>query len=188
MAKTQSDLDRSEKEQKILMVAHRMFTEAGYEASSIQRIAEEARVAPNTIYWYFADKDALLIAVLNGLLARAMRDYEKRKQGSVEAQMMWLLGELDGARNLIASVHARVSLAEAVRTWHTNFHVMLETMLITQLRTHGVAPSDFGHASRVGMFVLEGLLAHPSSTKDRRALVRWLVSRVVSGVEPGADD
>ncbi len=159
-----------------------MLVETGYDGTSMARLAEEAGVAPNTIYWYFADKDALLVAVLNRLLFEALGDYEKRKHGPLEAQVLWLLSELQAVQNLIATVHARVPIAEAVRTWHASFHQVLETILRMQLQAHGVAQAELEYASKTAMFVFEGLLAHPSPTKQRRALMRWLISKVVPGV------
>jgi AcrR family transcriptional regulator len=178
MAKTKSELDRKEKRQEILAVARGLFVEAGYDATSMSRIAEQAGVAPNTIYWYFADKDALLIAVLNGMVSDALSEFARRKEGPLEAQVLWLLGVLEDAQHLIATVHARVPLAETVRTWHTNFHRMLEATLHAELGRYGVASADLPHAARAAMFVIEGLLAHPTTPKERRALVRWLVAMI----------
>ncbi|HEY6561976.1 MAG TPA: helix-turn-helix domain-containing protein [Polyangiaceae bacterium] len=177
MARTKTDLARDEKELHIRAVARRMFVEFGYDVS-VNRIAEEAGVAPNTLYWYFADKDALLIAVLDQIVAEGAREFAARRRGTLEAQVVWLLGVLEGVENLIATVHARLALSESLRTWHTNFHRMGEAALLAQLQSHGVPSADLEHAARVAMFVIEGLLAHPTSTKDRRALVRWLVSMV----------
>jgi AcrR family transcriptional regulator len=177
MAKTKTELARSQKELQICTVARRMFVEFGYDVS-VNRIAEEAGVAPNTLYWYFADKDALLIAVLDQILAEGVHEFAARRQGTLESQVVWLLGVLGGVENLIATVHARLALSESLSTWHTNFHRMMEATLFAQLRNHGVPSADLEHAARVAMFVIEGLLAHPSSSKDRRALVRWLISMV----------
>lgn len=177
MAKTKNDLGRKEKELEISAVARRMFVETGYEVS-VNRIAEAAGVAPNTLYWYFADKDALLIAVLDQIVAEGAREFVARRQGTLETQVVWLLGVLEGVENLIATVHARLAISESLRTWHTNFHSMVEATLLARLRDHGVPSVDLEYAARVAMFVIEGLLAHPSSTKDRRALIRWLVSTV----------
>ncbi len=176
MARTKVELDRNEKRQEILDVARRLFLETGYELSSMSRIAEEAGVAPNTIYWYFADKDALLIAVLDALVADATREFWTRKKGSLESQVMWLLSKLERLQPIIATVHARAAVSPALGTWHENFHRAIEALLIAELRGQGVPPEDLVPASLVATFVIEGLLAHQSSAKERRALVRWLVS------------
>jgi AcrR family transcriptional regulator len=178
MAKTKNDQDRQEKEQQIVAVARRLFVESGYDASSMNRIAEEAGVAPNTLYWYFADKDALLVAVLNKLLAEGLREHHQRRSGSLEAKLLWLLDAFEDARQLIATVHARAPQSEAIRTWHTNFHLGFEAMLRSDLVAHGLAPADVEHATLAATYVTEGLLAHGSSARDRRSLVRWLVGRL----------
>jgi AcrR family transcriptional regulator len=178
MGKTKADVEHGQKREEIVGVARRLFLEAGYEATSMGRLAEAVGVAPNTIYWYFADKDALLVAVLDDLLAEAVREFQLKKQGPVEAQVMWLLGLLEGVGSLVATVHARAAVSAAVRTWHESFHRMLEATLVVELRGRGVASGDLPHASRVAMFVIEGMLAHPTSTRDRRALVRWVLSKV----------
>lgn len=178
MAKNKSDVDRKEKEQDILAVARRLFVDLGYDATSMGRIAEDAGVAPNTLYWYFADKDALLIAVLDQLVSESFREFEKRRKGPLDRQVLWLLSELKSAQRLIATVHARAPLAPALETWHTNFHRVLEATLLVQLGAHGVAEADVQHAARVAIFVIEGMLAHPTSAADQRAFVHWLVNAI----------
>lgn len=160
-------------------MARALFVENGYEATSIGRLARQVGVAPNTIYWYFADKDALLIAVLDDLVAEAMAEYQTRNpRGGFDALGLWLLGVFEGVQGLIATVHARAALSEAVEQWHARFHVMFEAMLVAELRARGVAEPDLQPASRVATLVVEGLLAHPTSARDRRALVRWMVARL----------
>ena len=178
MPKNKAALDREQKREEILGVARRLFLDAGYELTSVGRIAEQAGVAPNTIYWYFADKDALLVAVLDSLVNEAARDFQKHARGPLDAQLLWLLRAFDQAHGIIATVHARAALSESIGAWHANFHRTLESALVALLHGHGVPRPEQGHASRVITFVLEGLLAHPSSSKERRALLGWLVSTV----------
>lgn len=176
MAKTRPDIDRKEKRDEILGVARRLFVEAGYEVTSMSRIAEESGVAPNTIYWYFADKDALLIAVLNAVIADGMREYQERKKGSADGQIMWLLGVLESVQSLITTVHARLPASEALRAWHANFHRVAEATLRAEMGARGMPADQLGPAARVYMFVVEGLLAHPAALKDRQATAQWFVS------------
>jgi AcrR family transcriptional regulator len=184
MPRTASDRDRKQKEKQILDVARALFRDSGYDAASMSRIAERAGVAPNTIYWYFADKDALLIAVLNGVVADALPEFVKRQQAPLEEQLAWLVDVFEGANNLIATVHARAVVSESVRSWHEQFHRMTEATLHTQLRDHGVPSADLVHASQVAMFVIEGLLAHAGSIRDREALIRWLVASLERSAKP----
>jgi AcrR family transcriptional regulator len=176
MAKTKSHLDRDEKRGEIVLAASQLFLERGFEATPVALIARQANVAPNTLYWYFADKDALLIAVLDSLVDEILGAFERRKKSSLEAQLSWLLGVLSRGQRLIATVHSRMETAEAVRVWHDAFHRQLEAAIERQLRAHTVARGNELHAARTTMFVIEGLLAHPCSRQEQRELVTWLVS------------
>src|SRR4051812_10235420 len=79
MAKVRRAEEPAETKAQILAVARRLFVEQGYEATSMSRIAADARIAPNTIYWHFADKDALLTSVLDELVAEAVLEFQRRK-------------------------------------------------------------------------------------------------------------
>ncbi|MBU6367317.1 MAG: TetR/AcrR family transcriptional regulator [Gemmatimonadetes bacterium] len=54
----------------ILDIALRQLVAHGYERFSLREVAEEAGYTPTALYRYFADRDALLQAVLEGCLAR----------------------------------------------------------------------------------------------------------------------
>jgi AcrR family transcriptional regulator len=56
--------DRAEARTRILQAARVVFGRSGFEAASIDKIAEEARVAPATVYRHFGDKDGLVAAFL----------------------------------------------------------------------------------------------------------------------------
>jgi AcrR family transcriptional regulator len=56
--------DRAAARTRILQAARVVFGRSGFEAASIEQIAEEARVAPATIYRHFQDKEGLVAAFL----------------------------------------------------------------------------------------------------------------------------
>lgn len=184
MARTKPDVDREQKRAEILHVATRLFLEEGFEATSIGRIARASRVAPNTLYWYFEDKDALLLAVLDALVRDGLRELDKRKKSSLEAQLLWLLGVLWRAQRVITTVHARMATVEPVRVWHDGFHRLVEATVEQHLRSRSLARGHEAHAARMTMFVVEGLLAHPSPKADQRELVKWLVSLAQPSTPP----
>lgn len=184
MARTKSDLDREQKRAEILRVVTRLFLEDGFEATSMGRIAEANGVAPNTLYWYFEDKDALLLAVVDALVSNGLRTFEKRKKSSLEAQLLWLLGVLSSAQRMITTVHARMASVESVRVWHDGFHRLVEAIIEQNLRSRSLAAGHEAHAARMTMFVVEGLLAHPSPLAEQRELVKWLVSLARPSLPP----
>ena len=63
----------------IISAAHRLFTEQGYEATTMQAVADTAGVAIQTVYYFFGTKAGLLaeveaLAVLGDRPARSWRD------------------------------------------------------------------------------------------------------------------
>ena len=146
----------------------------------MSRLAQQADVAPNTLYWYFVDKDALLLAVLDAVLADVLQDLARRKQSSFESRLLWLLDQLESVQKLISTVHARANVSAGVNAWHEAFHKLFETYMIEQLREAGLDEVDALPASRLIAFSVEGLLAHPGSRAERRAFARFLIEALGS--------
>lgn len=78
-----------ETEARIREVAGRMFREQGFDAVSVDAIAENAEVAKGTVFAHFGDKNGLLAAVglveLQGLLAKSNAMAERVcKKGAVD--------------------------------------------------------------------------------------------------------
>ena len=61
-----------------------LFKEQGYEKTSMSSVAKAAGVAANTIYWYYANKDDLLIAVLNREVMQAMPHGDRDAECSLD--------------------------------------------------------------------------------------------------------
>lgn len=64
------DAEKQELRQAILAAAGSIFLERGYEGFSLRQIAERIGYTPTTIYLYFADKDAVLFALLDDAFDR----------------------------------------------------------------------------------------------------------------------
>jgi TetR/AcrR family fatty acid metabolism transcriptional regulator len=56
-------VDRTEKRERILSAAERVFARRGFFAARVSEIAKDAGVADGTIYLYFKSKDELLISL-----------------------------------------------------------------------------------------------------------------------------
>ena len=63
----------------ILEAATRVFAQKGFRRATTREVAREAGVSEGTIYNYFEDKDALLVAILDGLneTERRAEDFEE---------------------------------------------------------------------------------------------------------------
>jgi AcrR family transcriptional regulator len=64
MKKMKSNATTHPAKEKILAVAARLFSNRGYDATSMREVAEAARVTKPTIYYYFRSKEGLFEALL----------------------------------------------------------------------------------------------------------------------------
>jgi AcrR family transcriptional regulator len=175
LGRTNLELGREEKRDEVLCAARALFLEHGYEATSIQRLARQVNVAPNTLYWYFKDKDTLLVEVMKRVVAEGLAEHERRSRGSLEAQLRWLFDRFWELRSLVATVHARAQLSPEVRAWHETFHRILEQSVQAELRSRGLAGGHEATAARCISFITEGIVAHQSSKAEQRRIIKWLV-------------
>lgn len=179
MARNKREIDRQSKQDDIVTVARRLLLEEGYEAASMARVAREAGVAANTLYWYFADKDALLIAVLNGLVLQAVAAHAGLQALPMKEQLLWLIAQFEQAHRLVLTVHARIEVSAALRDWHDQFHRLLEGLVVAQLTARGMSADQARITATAGTFVVEGLLSHPHTAEQREEVIDWLVGRVL---------
>lgn len=169
--------DREEKRAEILAEARRLFIEDGYEATSMAALAKAAGVSGNTIYWYFADKDDVLLAVLNSVMADVLADLEQVSAGSLDQLLLWIVGKLRQMHRLVNTVHSRAAHSPAIDAWHTGFHLMTEAMFRARLEQAGVTGASVDAEVKIGVFVVEGLLSHGLDDVEQRAICQRLAEQ-----------
>lgn len=172
---SKSDQERSAKRDEIKAAAQKLFIEEGYEATSMSRLAAAAGVAPNTIYWYFRDKDEVLVAVLSAEFSSRMSSYLLLQGVSPVDRLCWVVTQLESVRRLVGTVHSRLESSEAIRTWHDRFHALSEEALRIELKQAAVAPEKIEARVKIGVFTIEGILSHPLSDADKRAICEALL-------------
>lgn len=178
MPRNRRPQDREEKRAEIVAAATALFTESGYDETSVSKVAAAAGVTTNTIYWYFDDKDALLVAVLDHVLGSALTEAALESDRPWADQILWAVDRLDKYRRLVTVVHARTATSPVIDTWHSAFHDLVDAMLIDGFRRAGIPESRLIPTAAIGVFVVEGLLMHPDVGQDRRAIVEALTSPV----------
>lgn len=62
-----------ETRQQILRAALKHFANAGYAATSVQQIVDDAKVSKPALYYYFGDKAGLFVALVNEALEERLR-------------------------------------------------------------------------------------------------------------------
>ena len=177
MPRNRRPQDREEKLAEIVTAAARLFSEAGFEQTSMARIAQAAGVTPNTIYWYVEDKDALLVAALDQLLGEGAADFAQQAGSPLIEQVLWMLERLRQHATLISVVHARSEHSPAVATWHDGFHALMDGIVTSHLADQGVTAREQDATARLITFAVEGFLAHPADAADTRSVLELVLNR-----------
>ena len=177
MARNKRPQAADEKRAEIVTAARRLFVEDGYDATSMSRLAKEAGVAPNTIYWYFGDKDDVLIAVLTSVMADVWPQYQDVATQPIAARLLWVVGQLTEMSRLVTTVHARVDHSPAIEKWHQNFHAITGSLFRFELQNAGVTAPTVDAEVMIGIFTIEGLLMHNQDEDQQRTICDALASR-----------
>ncbi len=184
MAKNRRPQPRDEKRAEIVEAAAELFLELGYEKTSIGKICQVAGVAPNTIYWYFEGKDALLVATADSFLQAALADYGEVMGRPLVDQMEWMVDRLRPFKGLVSTIHERASQSPHVAEWHASFHAAVEQLVEAQL------PAPLDAATReadvtIVAFTLEGIVTHDVGAEASRGVYEALIQRVLASSGAG---
>lgn len=177
MARNKRPQAADEKRAEIVAAARELFIDAGYDATPMGRLATAAGVAANTIYWYFADKDDVLIAVLNDVMGEAWTQYQSVAAEPISGRLLWVVQQLQQMSRLVSTVHARAERSPAVAEWHNNFHLFTASLLRSELENAGACAARLDAEVMIGIFAVEGLLMHPLSKEQQRAICDALAAR-----------
>ncbi len=169
-----------EKRAEIVAAARELFVDAGYEATPMGRLAATVGVSANTIYWYFADKDDVLIAVLDAVMTDAWAEYQSVAAEPIAARLLWVVRQLQQMNRLVSTVHARAERSPAVAQWHNNFHLLTASVFRFELESSGADPATLDAEVTIGVFAIEGLLTHPLDEDQQRAICDVLATRLIS--------
>lgn len=176
MARNKRDIDAQVKREDIAAHALALFLAHGYESTSMAMISRSAAIAPNTIYWYFEGKDEVFVAALDRLTQRLLAEFASQNLETNAQRLGWLMKQLGQYRQLISTVHARLTQSDTVNQWHDGFHQMLEAVMVEQLRKSGTPEKLIRMMTTVGVFVVEGLLVHPHTAQQQDAIMSWLLT------------
>ncbi len=179
MPRNKIQQNSEEKRTEIVAAARALFLEAGYETTSMASIAAAAGVASNTIYWYFRDKDELLVAVLDAELDRGMAEFLDAPDTDFTGRVLGVVRQLERAHRLVATVHARVPISPVISAWHDRFHGMTEMLILLEMYQAGVSTKSAKALAKIWVFTVEGLLAHPTSDDDKRQICASLAKSLM---------
>jgi AcrR family transcriptional regulator len=176
MPRNKREQDRDSKREEIIASAQQLFLEDGFEATSMSRLAAAAGVAPNTIYWYFKDKDEVLVAVLEAEFSARMAEYLERHFADTAERLLWVVNQLEITSRLVSTVHSRVAISPQVSAWHDRFHTLSEGMMRLELTQKGLPAERMEALVKICVFTIEGLLAHPMTNAEKRRICATLAA------------
>lgn len=177
MPRNRRPVPKEQRRDELLAAAARVFVAEGYDAASMNRIAKDADVTPNTLYWYFRDKDELLVAVAELYVGALLQEHETLVDRPLAEQLAWLVDRLRPVRHLVATVHDRVGVSNAIATWHTGFHRTFEDLFERQLP--GPLPAENRAAeSAVATYAIEGAITHDLDDATTSRLCRITAERL----------
>jgi AcrR family transcriptional regulator len=187
------DLLVSARREQILEAATRVFAEKGFRRATTREVAREAGVSEGTIYNYFEDKDALLIAIMDGLneTERRAEDFEEGVAtdfGSfVEAYLHRRMALIWENREVFRVVLSEMLVNTSLRERYMR-EVVEPTMRIgeenfgSRVKQGGTRATDAALATRVTAGAVLGLLVL-GLLGDKEVPERWdEASAVLSGL------
>jgi len=122
MPSNRQDVKNDVKKQEIRNSARQMFLTQGYEKTSLAKIAKQAGVTANTIYWYFQSKEDLFAAVVEEMIQVFLATLDARKSETLEANILWIISVLESSRSLIVTIHEKSEVSEVIAEVHQDFH------------------------------------------------------------------
>lgn len=175
MPKNRRDVDKEFKKQEVIEVARELFMSRGYYDTSMANVAKNAGIAPNTIYWYFKNKEDLFAAVINGVIAAHLVEFQNRTQLPFEKNVFWALERLMDAKPLAVPLHDLMTKSEQLAQVHDSFHQLVKGIATQYLLQEGVNKSDAINLVGIWEYVLEGLILHGANDEERNRLCEFLL-------------
>jgi AcrR family transcriptional regulator len=177
--RNRQDRAKEAKLDEIVAAARSLFLSEGYEGASMGKIAAAAGLTPNTLYWYFRDKDELFVAVADLYLDLLLQQHATVAEKPLAQQLVWLVDRLRPVRHLVATVHARVARSPRIEEWHSGFHRQVEALFANQL-TIEVSEARREAEVAVVTFAIEGAVTHELGADATTDLCHSLALRLAA--------
>lgn len=180
MARNKRHLEPCVKKKEIELIAMSLLKEKGYDKTTMAEIAKIAGIAANTVYWYFENKDDVLIAVLNRVVSQAMSEVASLGEQPLRELILMLIKHVESAGSLMTDVHTRVNHSPEVRVWHDHFHMMVEQLVLSKLDKKRAGLDEALIDAKLLIYVIEGLLAHPHNLHEREHIIDQTLNRILA--------
>ncbi|MBX3569699.1 MAG: TetR/AcrR family transcriptional regulator [Rhizobiaceae bacterium] len=192
---------REEVRAELVAAAQRLVRGGGYEELTIRKLAAEVGYAPMSVYSYFPDKHAILLALANSafdLLARRMETHDPVEplsalSGLIREYIVFGLENPNEYRTVfMSSDMPEASQPEAETFQAGNPALRLLTRAVQRCVDSGVLEGDAGEIARLLWTIAHGAVSllisfpqHPSG--DRETYIDRVVDVALAGIGAQAD-
>jgi AcrR family transcriptional regulator len=183
----------------LLDAAARLFSERGFERTTVEDVVTEARVAKGTVYWYYRSKKALFLAVLERAakvyrteLVRAAggaRSPLERLECAIEGTMAFARSRPDLCRLYFQQIHGDdADFTRRRAAIYTTLIEDLKTTLGEAIRAGEVPAGDVHLTARLIVGAVEAGVGYvlDEGRKARSGVAAELRTFVTGGLRGGA--
>jgi AcrR family transcriptional regulator len=121
MSRTSGDLTKK----RILMIAERLFSEKGFDATSVDSIAKKAKVNKALIYYHFKDKNDIISSLFQNIIKElsqrigsSLEDFHKESKLTVEEKIRKEIVLLTDKKDILS-----VLIMEGLKSKNKNFQL-----------------------------------------------------------------
>jgi AcrR family transcriptional regulator len=179
MPKRRDDVDREVKTAQILDAATAQLMAGGYDGLSVAALARDLGIAQNAVYWYFATKDALVIAAVERMLTDIVSRKPPASQG-LENQVLWFVDQLAELGDIRAGLAQRARASALVAAFVEDMNGRLYQLMRHALEPH-VASKELDVASQAFLATVQGTYVSRLSKTARRSVLRYALRRLTAG-------
>ncbi len=140
--------------ERILDVSLRLFTEQGYEGTSLREIADELGFTKAALYYHFQSKEQILTALVEPL-GILVHELLSRLEVAADAEewagaLEWLIGQMSTRLDFFALVERNRPAIEALSNTIFNDHQQMHERVETAVRTKGDLPMQVRMMAALG--------------------------------------
>lgn len=191
--RTRVRMSGQERREQLIRVARGLFARRGYEATSVEEIAEKADVSKPIVYGHFGGKEGLYAVIIDrevrDLLHRITASLDARRPSAILEQaanafLTYVEAEPDGFRILVRDTPS-VGTAPAFASLIGDVAAQVEYVLIEEFKHRGYDPKLaplYAHGL-VGMVAQVGQWWLHSGKPERDAVVAHLVNLAWNGLK-----
>ena len=179
MPRNRQDQTKQAKRDEIVAAAEFAVRRRGLRRGVDEQDRGRVGLTPNTLYWYFSDKDELFIAAADLYLDLLLRQHSTVADQPLAQQFVWLVDSSRPVRHLVATVHHRVARSPEIARWHSDFHTQEEALFETQLAL-GVSGVRRDAEAAVVTFAIEGAVTLDLDADATANLCHSLAQRITA--------